>query len=118
MDMLMDVGGGLGSLLAAIVARFPSIRAVNFDLPHIIEKAPAIPGVEHVGGDFFKPESLPKAANIIMKVRHPPCPARHQCLSFNVAYKGRYRCRARTHYKSRHSMCTLRQGPLLMILSQ
>ena len=69
MDSLMDVGGGHGSVMAAITAKYPHIRGINFDMPHVIQTAPSIPGVEHVGGDMFKAETLPRVANIIMKVR-------------------------------------------------
>lgn len=68
MDVLMDVGGGHGPLMAAIAAKYPNIKCLNFDQPHVIQTAPSIPGVEHVAGDMFKAETLPKASNIIMKV--------------------------------------------------
>ncbi|GAQ83696.1 O-methyltransferase family protein [Klebsormidium nitens] len=70
MDMLMDVGGGLGSVMAAITAKYPDVKGLNFDQPRVIETAPSFPGVEHVSGDMFKAESLPKASNIMMKILH------------------------------------------------
>nr|KJB23957.1 hypothetical protein B456_004G125600 [Gossypium raimondii] len=63
---LVDVGGGTGATLNMIVTKHPSIKGINFDLPHVIEDAPAYPGVEHVGGDMF--ESVPKGDAIFMKV--------------------------------------------------
>ncbi|KAL8162206.1 hypothetical protein V2J09_013695 [Rumex salicifolius] len=50
---LVDVGGGIGSSLNMIISSYPSIKGVNFDLPHVVHNAPAYPGVEHVGGDMF-----------------------------------------------------------------
>jgi hypothetical protein len=63
---LVDVGGGLGATLNLITSKNPHIKAINFDLPHIIQQAPPYPSVEHVGGDMF--ESVPKGDAILMKV--------------------------------------------------
>lgn len=62
---VVDVGGGTGAVLSMIVAKYPSIKGINFDLPHVIEDAPSYPGVEHVGGDMFV--SVPKGDAIFMK---------------------------------------------------
>uniref|UniRef100_A0A2P2J150 Uncharacterized protein MANES_08G155200 n=1 Tax=Rhizophora mucronata TaxID=61149 RepID=A0A2P2J150_RHIMU len=62
---LVDVGGGLGANLKIIVSKYPHIKGINFDLPHVIKDAPAIPGVEHVGGDMFL--SVPRAEAFFMK---------------------------------------------------
>ncbi|KAL3517120.1 hypothetical protein ACH5RR_024022 [Cinchona calisaya] len=62
---LVDVGGGLGITLRAITTKYPSLKGINFDLPHVIQYAPAYPGVEHVGGDMF--ESVPQGDAIFMK---------------------------------------------------
>ncbi|KAL6972192.1 Caffeic acid 3-O-methyltransferase 1 [Sarracenia purpurea var. burkii] len=62
---LVDVGGGTGATLNMIRSKYPSIRSINFDLPHVIEDAPSYQGVEHVGGDMFV--SVPKADAIFMK---------------------------------------------------
>ena len=62
---LVDVGGGLGVTLKAVTAKYPHIKGINFDLPHVIEHAPQYPGVEHVVGDMF--ESVPKGDAIFMK---------------------------------------------------
>ena len=55
-----DVGGGTGTLLAAILVRNPQLRGVLFDLPSVVAKAPPVLAaagvadrVEVVGGDFF-----------------------------------------------------------------
>ncbi|XP_059456104.1 cathecol O-methyltransferase 1-like [Corylus avellana] len=65
LKQLVDVGGGLGVTLNLITSRYPHIKAINFDLPHVIQHAPQYPGVEHVGGDMF--ESVPKGDAIFMK---------------------------------------------------
>ncbi|XP_057462397.1 caffeic acid 3-O-methyltransferase-like [Actinidia eriantha] len=62
---LVDVGGGIGASLNMIVSKYPSVKGINFDLPHVIVDAPTYPGVEHVGGDMFI--SIPKGDAIFMK---------------------------------------------------
>nr|QAX90936.1 caffeic acid O-methyltransferase [Catalpa bungei]QAX90959.1 caffeic acid O-methyltransferase [Catalpa bungei] len=62
---LVDVGGGIGSSLNMIISEYPSIKGINFDLPHVIQVAPPHPGVEHNSGDMFI--SVPKADAIFMK---------------------------------------------------
>ncbi|GAB4832084.1 hypothetical protein Ancab_006119 [Ancistrocladus abbreviatus] len=63
--VLVDVGGGVGAFLNLIISKYPSIRGINFDLPHVVKDAPSYPGIEHVGGDMF--EGIPKADAIFMK---------------------------------------------------
>ncbi|KAF7843763.1 caffeic acid 3-O-methyltransferase-like [Senna tora] len=65
LNTLVDVGGGLGFNLSMITSKYPHIKAINFDLPHVIQQAPPYPGVEHVVGNMF--ESVPKADAIFMK---------------------------------------------------
>ncbi|XP_057800775.1 caffeic acid 3-O-methyltransferase 1 isoform X1 [Salvia miltiorrhiza] len=67
LNSVVDVGGGIGATLHMIVSKYPSIKGINFDLPHVIEDAPSYPGVEHVGGDMFV--SVPKGDAIFMKVK-------------------------------------------------
>ncbi|XP_059634463.1 caffeic acid 3-O-methyltransferase-like [Cornus florida] len=62
---LVDVGGGLGVTLNMITSKYPAIKGINFDLPHVIRHAPPYPGIEHLGGDMF--ESVPEGAAIFMK---------------------------------------------------
>jgi hypothetical protein len=56
---LVDVGGGRGGLLAEVMRRWPHLRGVLFDLPHVIERARtaevAAMGerVDLCPGDFF-----------------------------------------------------------------
>jgi SAM-dependent methyltransferase len=58
--VVIDVGGGDGTLLAAILQAYPDLRGVLFDLPHVAEEAGRTlraAGVAErcdvVGGDFF-----------------------------------------------------------------
>lgn len=60
---LVDLGGGVGAVLAVITARYPHIQGINFDLPHVVAAAPPLPGVAHVGGDMF--ESVPSGGDAI-----------------------------------------------------
>ncbi|KAK6285881.1 hypothetical protein POUND7_012060 [Theobroma cacao] len=62
---LVDVGGGIGVALSLIISMYPSIKGINFDLPHVIQHAPPFPGVKHVAGDMF--ESVPSGDAIFMK---------------------------------------------------
>jgi hypothetical protein len=58
---LADVGGGLGTNLAAALGRYPALRGLLFDRPHVVERAR--PRLEAAGvagrcavegGDFFE----------------------------------------------------------------
>ncbi|KAJ8773656.1 hypothetical protein K2173_005902 [Erythroxylum novogranatense] len=62
---LVDVGGGTGTTLNMIISKYPSIKGINYDLPHVIESAPPYPGIKHVGGDMFT--RIPKGDAVIMK---------------------------------------------------
>jgi precorrin-6B methylase 2 len=59
-ETLMDVGGGNGALLIAILQATPGLRGIVFDQPHLAEEAQAriaaaglTERCEFVGGDFF-----------------------------------------------------------------
>ncbi len=61
---IIDIGGGHGRLLAAILAATPHARGVLFDLPHVVAGAPAVLREHHVEdrariaqGSFF--DSVP-----------------------------------------------------------
>ncbi|OAY83742.1 tricetin 3',4',5'-O-trimethyltransferase [Ananas comosus] len=64
-NTLVDVGGGIGATLYMITSKYPNIKGINYDLPHVISEAPPFPGVEHVGGDMFA--SVPSGDAILMK---------------------------------------------------
>ena len=72
---LLDVGGGNGSFLAAVGARYPRLRLVLFELPVVAAQASArlaAAGLASratvVGGDF-RSDPLPNGADIITLVR-------------------------------------------------
>jgi SAM-dependent methyltransferase len=71
---IVDVGGGHGQLLSAILARNPNLSGVLFDLPSGVAAARQgaggdLPRTEFIGGDFF--ESVPIGdAYVIKKVVH------------------------------------------------
>jgi hypothetical protein len=69
---VVDVGGGSGTLLAAILQRHPAVRGILFDQPDVVEKASETfertgltDRVELVGGDFF--ESVPSGDALLIK---------------------------------------------------
>ncbi|HLJ60833.1 MAG TPA: methyltransferase [bacterium] len=74
---VVDVGGGQGALLAAILAAHPSLRGVLFDQPHVVARAEQTlraAGVagrcQVVGGNFF--EAIPAGgdAYVLQYVLH------------------------------------------------
>ncbi len=71
---VVDVGGGNGLALAAILRRHPGLRGILFDLPPVAERAREVlagSGVSgrcsFIGGDFF--ESVPTSADAYL-LRH------------------------------------------------
>ncbi|HLM04475.1 MAG TPA: methyltransferase [Blastococcus sp.] len=50
---VVDVGGGHGTLMAAILARHPEVRGVLFDQPHAVADLVGTDRLRIVGGDFF-----------------------------------------------------------------
>ncbi|GLT74860.1 hypothetical protein SLA2020_466260 [Shorea laevis] len=62
---LVDAGSGLGVTVSSITSKYPFIKGINFDLPHVVQHVPPYPGVEHVGGDMF--HSVPRGDAIFMK---------------------------------------------------
>jgi SAM-dependent methyltransferase len=73
-DTLADIGGGNGSLLAAVLQKYPDMKAVLFDRPAVAERARAnidAAGLGNrchvVGGDFF--EAVPAGADAYL-LRH------------------------------------------------
>jgi O-methyltransferase domain len=78
-ENIVDVGGGNGALIAAILQRTPRATGVNFDLPPTAERAKANLGArglagrcEVVGGDFF--ESVQCRGDVLARRR-----GRHGC---------------------------------------
>ena len=56
-NTLIDIAGGEGRLLNGVLERYPSMRGVLFDLPHVIESARQTTSVgdrcDYATGDFF-----------------------------------------------------------------
>jgi hypothetical protein len=50
---IVDVGGGNGALLAALLGKYPNLRGVLLDQPQVVEDVDLGPRCEVVGGDFF-----------------------------------------------------------------
>ncbi|KAG7545462.1 S-adenosyl-L-methionine-dependent methyltransferase [Arabidopsis suecica] len=67
-NTLVDIGGGLGTILNLVTSKYPQIKGINFDLATVLANAPFYPGVEHVSGDMFI--GVPKEDAIFMKVRN------------------------------------------------
>jgi hypothetical protein len=73
---IVDIGGGKGGLLKAIVATHPQLRGILFDIPHVVDLArqsqPPIRSehIEFVAGDFFA--AVPSGCDlyIMKKVLH------------------------------------------------
>ncbi len=68
-SVIADIAGGYGHLLGAILKENPHARGILFDLPHVLEGAPAMlesygvkDRTEIVGGNFL--ESIPVSADI------------------------------------------------------
>jgi len=45
LKQLVEIGGGMGHTIKAIISKYPQIKGINFDLPHVIEHAPSCPGM-------------------------------------------------------------------------
>jgi len=74
---VVDVGGGNGALLTALLTRNPNLRGTLFDLPYTLDRALAqfaAAGLAHrtdaVGGDFF--DAVPPGADryVLSKILH------------------------------------------------
>lgn len=72
--VLCDVGGGNGSLLLAVLERYPKLQGMLYDLPHVVERAKshikshaAGARCEAIGGSFF--ERVPEGADAYL-MRH------------------------------------------------
>jgi SAM-dependent methyltransferase len=69
--LIVDVGGGNGSALRHILARFPAVRGVVLDLPPVVaavgQDASPEGRLEGIAGDFF--ERVPAGADLYLLVR-------------------------------------------------
>jgi O-methyltransferase domain/Dimerisation domain len=60
-ETLVDVGGGRGALLRAILAANPRLTGILFDQPHVVEGIAPIERATVVGGSFF--DAVPEGAD-------------------------------------------------------
>lgn len=67
-NVLADIGGGNGSVLAAVLAKYPKLKAILFDRADVIDRANAnlvqagvADRVQFIAGDFF--QSVPSGAD-------------------------------------------------------
>ena len=74
---VVDVGGGRGTLLAAILTAYPALRGILFDQPQVLEGARALleaSGVasrcELSGGDFFQAVPAGGDAYLLQQILH------------------------------------------------
>jgi hypothetical protein len=64
-EIVVDVGGGNGSLLLGLLRRKPKLRGIVFDLPETNRDESSYPdGLEFVAGDFF--EDAPSADTYLL----------------------------------------------------
>ncbi|RIA05340.1 hypothetical protein BRARA_K00313, partial [Brassica rapa] len=64
-NTMVDVGACTGETMGILVKEFPWIKGFNFDLPHVIQVAQVLDGVENVGGDIF--DYIPKCDAVFIK---------------------------------------------------
>lgn len=62
--MVVDVGGGRGALLEAILTAHPGSKGVLFDQPHVVEDVDLGSRIRVVGGSFF--ESVPTGGDLYL----------------------------------------------------
>ncbi len=74
---IVDVGGGNGALLAAILVRYQGVRGVLFDQDHVVsgagpvfERAGVADRCDVVGGDFFKEIPANGDAYVLKSIIH------------------------------------------------
>jgi hypothetical protein len=74
---VVDVGGGTGNLLAAILTKYSDLRGVLFDLPHVVADAATVLNAKDIrdrttiqGGDFFTSAPSKGDAYILSHVIH------------------------------------------------
>lgn len=48
LKVLVDAGGGIGATLNSIISKYPQIKGINFDLPHVLVDAPPFPGTNYI----------------------------------------------------------------------
>ena len=72
---IVDVGGGHGSLLTAILKAYPTLTGILFDLPHVVNSIDKLDveisgRCEIIGGDFFEKAPAGGDAYILKQIIH------------------------------------------------
>ncbi len=74
---LVDIGGGRGQMLATILQAHPTLHAVLFDLPHVVQGAPPLleaarvaDRCEIIGGDAFTAVPADAESYLLSRVIH------------------------------------------------
>lgn len=44
---LVDVGGGIGTVISLVISKYPHIKGINFDLASVVARAPLYPGITY-----------------------------------------------------------------------
>lgn len=65
---VIDVGGGTGALIIALLGEHPELRGIIFDLPETVHNITNIDSrCKAIGGSFFDKETIPEADLILLK---------------------------------------------------
>ena len=90
--VVMDVGGGLGTLLAMVLEQYPRLRGILFERESVIEsagdtfsKAGLTERVQRIGGDFFFPVPARADVTLLCAVIHDWDDQRATTILRNVA---------------------------------
>lgn len=72
-ELVIDAGGGLGSLAEALVREYPELRVVILDRPEVVEEAVRLTVAERVdlrAADLFSPWDIEADAVVMARVLH------------------------------------------------
>lgn len=66
-ELLVDVGGGTGTIARAIAEAFPQMQCVVLDLPQVVAGLEGNHNLTFFQGDMF--QTIPHADALLLKVR-------------------------------------------------
>jgi len=69
-SLIVDIGGGNGTLLARILERNPRARGILFDQPHVVAAVAPHERSEAIGGDFFEAVPVGGDAYVLKAIIH------------------------------------------------
>lgn len=69
-ERIVDVAGGQGQLVTAVLGAYPQAAGVLFELPEVAAEVPAVAGLEVVAGDFFTDAVPAGDAHVLMNIIH------------------------------------------------